>query len=96
MIIAIDYDNTYTADPEGWEAFIDLMESRGHKVICVTGRDDGFFGDPVRKSIGKKIPVVFAGSAWKIDAAKKSGWDVNVWIDDSPQYVAPQHIIKKI
>ncbi len=34
--IALDYDNTYTMDPEGWNQFIELFHDRG--VYCVTYR----------------------------------------------------------
>ena len=38
MIIALDYDKTYTADPNLWDAFIKFAVFRGHKVICLTMR----------------------------------------------------------
>lgn len=95
MIIAIDYDNTYTADPETFNKVITLFKEAGHDVICVTGRDDGVLGVPVRNSIGKLIPVIFAGSTWKREAARKRGYIVDVWIDDMPSMIDPQHIIEK-
>ncbi|HVI42717.1 MAG TPA: hypothetical protein VM577_19085 [Anaerovoracaceae bacterium] len=92
MIIGIDYDGTFSADPEGWSQVIQLMQSRGHKVVCVTGRsDEGEWGEQVKKGINGLIPIVFAGSEWKREAAKAKGWDVNVWIDDNPEYIALQH-----
>lgn len=95
MIIAIDYDNTYTADPETFNKVIAIFKEAGHDVICVTGRDDGVLGVPVRNSIGKLIPVIFAGSTWKREAAKKRGYIVDVWIDDMPGMIDPQHIIER-
>ena len=94
MIIAIDYDNTYTADPEFWNKFILDAEEAGHKVICVTGRDSlEDFARPVLESIGKLCPVVFAGPKWKRDAALAKGWKVDVWIDDMPEMVAKQILV---
>jgi hypothetical protein len=89
MIIAIDYDNTYSADPETFNKVITIFKEAGHTVICVTGRDGGLMGDPVRASIGKLVPIVFAGSAWKEDAAEEKGYIVNVWIDDMPEMISP-------
>lgn len=40
MRIAIDYDNTYTRDPEFWDQMIDYGNSRGHEFICVTMRSE--------------------------------------------------------
>lgn len=87
MIIAIDYDNTYTADPESFNKVIAIFQEAGHDVICVTGRDDGVLGVPVRNSIGKLVPVIFAGSTPKRIAALKRGYDVDVWIDDTPSVI---------
>jgi hypothetical protein len=94
MIIAIDYDNTYAADPETFNKVIKTFQDAGHTVICVTGRsNDGLMDKPVRESIGKLIPVVFAGSEWKRSAAKRHGYDVNVWIDDNPEMIGKQVLI---
>lgn len=94
MIIAIDYDNTYTADPESFNKVIAIFQEAGHDVICVTGRDDGVLGVPVRNSIGKLIPVIFAGSTGKREAARKRGYIVDVWVDDTPGMIDPLYEIK--
>ncbi len=38
LIIAMDYDNTFTADKACMKAIIRCFQSCGHKVICVTLR----------------------------------------------------------
>jgi acid phosphatase class B len=91
MILAIDYDNTYTAAPELWEQVIKLFQDAGHTVICITGRTDNM-AQPVLDTIGKLVPVIFAGKDWKRDAAKKHGYKVDVWIDDVPEMVGKQHL----
>jgi hypothetical protein len=93
MIIAIDYDGTYAADPNVFDEVIKLFLEAGHTVICVTGRDEGVMGKPVLESIGKLVPVVFAGPEWKREAALKKGYDVNVWIDDVPNMISPQNLL---
>lgn len=88
MIIAIDYDNTYTGDPETFNKVIKLFQEAGHIVICVTARsNDGVMDLPVRNSIGKLVPVIFAGPNWKREAALKHGYKVSVWIDDMPSMI---------
>lgn len=87
MIIAIDYDYTYSADPETFNKVIATFKAAGHNVICVTGREDGVMGVPVRNSIGKLVPVIFAGSVPKRVAARKNGYIVDVWIDDMPMMI---------
>lgn len=94
MIIAIDYDNTYTGDPITFNGIIDLFKAAGHTVVCVTGRDaNSVMAEPVVNSIGKLVPIVFAGKEWKRDAAIKRGYNVNIWIDDIPEMVAKQILI---
>lgn len=93
MIIAVDYDNTYTADREIFEILIKLFLERGHTVVCVTGRGK-FESQPVLDSIGKLVPCVFAGGEWKKIAAEKAGYKVDVWIDDDPSYIMRQYLLK--
>jgi hypothetical protein len=83
MIIAIDYDNTYAADPHTFNEVIEVFKAAGHTVICVIGRP-AIMGKPVLDSIGQLVPVVFAGADWKREAAQARGYKVNVWIDDMP------------
>lgn len=92
MIVAIDYDNTYTAAPDLFNEIIRLFQEAGHTVVCVTGRPE-IMGQPVLDSIGKLVPVVFAGQQWKREAAEKRGYKVNVWIDDMPEMIAKQNIV---
>lgn len=92
MIIAVDYDSTYSADPETFNKVIEVFKSAGHTVICVTARPETM-GQSVLDSIGKLVPVIFAGTEWKRKAAEKRGYKVNVWIDDMPEMVSKQLLI---
>lgn len=93
MIIAIDFDNTFTADPDMWKELILIMLAKGHKVICLTNRSNmGEMGAEVIRAIDNLIPIVFAGQAWKNDAALKAGYKVEVFIDDSPETIKHQPI----
>ena len=92
MIIAIDYDQTFSAAPQTWADVIALLRLAGHDVICVTGREDKpFWSDGVRKAFAGHglgdLPIIFAGLRWKEEAAKAAGWDVDIWIDDKPDAV---------
>ena len=96
MIIAIDYDNTYTAAPDLWNQTIKLFQDAGHTIICVTARDDTpVMAQPVLDSIGKLVPVIFANGRWKRDVAKRNGYKVDVWIDDMPEMIAAPLLIGK-
>lgn len=95
MIISVDYDSTYSADPITFNAVIQIFQAAGHTVICCTGRDRTS-GKEVLESIGKLVGedhCVFAGKEWKRDAASAAGFDVDVWIDDMPEMVARQVLL---
>ena len=95
LTIAIDFDQTSTANPALWKNFIvEAKEMWGYEVVCVTGRsDEGQWGNEVREALNGLIPIVFAGHLWKRDAAEKAGYQIDIWIDDNPEYVAKQTLI---
>ena len=78
MIIALDYDDTFSADPELWLAFITLAQSRGHEVVCVTKRE------PELGTPGLTIPTIYTSRKNKLSAVAKAGKHISVWIDDTP------------
>lgn len=95
MIIAIDYDNTYTVDPALWNQVIKLFQEAGHTVICCTGRTDAM-AQPVLDSIGKLVPVVFAGGTPKREACNKQGYNVSVWCDDMPELIIQPYVVVQV
>lgn len=89
-LFAIDYDGTWSADPELFETFVALLRTRGHDAILVTGRSDsGRWGAEVRAAV-RSVPIVFAANKWKREAAKAAGYKVDIWIDDFPEYIDKQ------
>ena len=89
MIVAIDYDATWTADPELWEAFSQYARRRGHSVALITNRPDSRLN---REQVGAAVSafvdhMVFAGPMPKEKAAAKFGIYPAIWIDDSPDTV---------
>lgn len=91
MIIAIDYDDTYTKDPDLWLAFIEKAQARGHKVILVTMRDNAEAG-PSWGPIDERLLFVVDHVYYTDLVAKKRhlanlGITVDIWIDDMPEWV---------
>jgi hypothetical protein len=83
---AIDYDGTWTSDPEAFRAFASLLRRRGHTVIIVTSRATGE-AEVERECRPYVDGIVLAGRAWKRHAAENAGYKVNVWIDDMPEMI---------
>lgn len=83
MIISLDYDLTYTADPTLWNNFLRNCMLRGHTVYIVTARPDDC---PIDKEplVDK---VFYTAGESKKPYMEKQGIDVNIWIDDSPNMI---------
>jgi hypothetical protein len=89
VLISIDYDKTWAADPVLWELFAKSAHSRGHRVILVTNRMDT---PGNRKIVGENVSafvdqIIFAGFWPKRQAAAHFGLRPDIWVDDRPDTV---------
>lgn len=88
LTIAIDFDDTFTADVEFWTEWIYLARKYQHTVICVSARRDVIeHRQELRDSLPAGIPVLLSYDQPKHDYAKAQGYDVDIWIDDCPEAV---------
>jgi len=88
--IAIDFDNTYTACPKTWDAFIQIAQANGHRVVCVTARRDTNENREIVQIPG--VMTYFTGLASKLwYMAEKLGVKVDIWIDDDPVSLVRGH-----
>lgn len=96
MLVAIDFDRTFTADSESWSTIIGILEQAGHRVICVTGRVETVDNRlELRNSLPMSVEIIFSGDEPKRVAAFRKGHTVNVWIDDRPERIA-QPFVKQL
>ena len=88
LTFAIDYDDTFSADPELWREFVKIATGRrfGHRGVLVTNRTEDM-GNDVRAEVGDLMPIVFAGVFSKRSMAGLAGYSVDIWIDDSPELI---------
>jgi len=80
LSIALDYDETFTADRELWTLFVFAAINKGHKVTFVTYRYEGLNNEDIitdAKQLG--IEIVFTGCGQKSECFK-----ADIWIDDCP------------
>lgn len=86
MNIALDFDDTYTRDPGFWNDFINRAKDRGHDIRIVTFRK-GVMTDPALDYLARTIPVIYTEYTPKRKFTNNLGWIVDVWIDDSPEFI---------
>ncbi|WP_143279603.1 hypothetical protein [Burkholderia cenocepacia] len=86
MNVALDFDGTFTEDPEAWHVFIDLFKSKGHSIFLITMRHP-HEANRAMKDLAKKIPVVFTSRQAKKKFVEEQGIKINVWIDDNPHWI---------
>lgn len=85
-IIAIDYDGTYTADPDLWLELIKRAKERGHIVYCITMRWEGE-RDSMDKRLLDEVEVIFTARLAKIAYARKMGIKPDIWVEDNPDWL---------
>lgn len=88
MIIALDYDDTYTADPDLWDSFIENAVNSGHRVIVVTCRRD------TRENRDEcRVPDIAWNDHFFTNLSPKRWYmedkeiSVDIWIDDLPESI---------
>lgn len=81
MVIAIDYDETWTADPALFASFADMARAAGHTPIIVTGRGEE------RRPVGLPLPVYCTGGrAKRWYMLEVHQMHVDVMVDDTPEW----------
>lgn len=89
MNIAIDFDDTYTRDPQLWDNFISLALQSGHNVYCVTARANPN-DEEVLGSIGQMVGrnnCYFTAMQGKRAYMNANKIIIHVWIDDMPDMI---------
>lgn len=76
MLIALDYDKTYTLDPILWDKFVDSAINSGHEVKIVTMRF------PHEEISVNNVEVIYTSRKAKIGFIQP-----DIWIDDSPGWI---------
>lgn len=92
LLIAIDYDDTFTADPEFFSKLMLNATSRGHRVICVTCRRDSEENAEEMMEIFEKyellkIQIIFCNMGSKLWTMEQLKFKVDIWIDDGPHSI---------
>lgn len=96
MLIAIDFDETLTADARLWKEFIGSAQRLGHRIICVTARRQTAENIEIVEgwiaANSLDLPVYFTQLASKVEYMERVwGMRPDIWIDDDPRRCAMGH-----
>jgi hypothetical protein len=92
--IAIDFDDTFTADPEVWSNIIRLLQLHGYTIICATSRKFSHWEEcHLKENLPIGVKIVFCGNKFKRPACKAAGYNVTIWIDDTPEGIGGPGIL---
>lgn len=93
--IAIDFDNTFTADQAFWAHVIEHAKKCGHRPIIVTARRNT---EENIELINRQLdlfccqcPVYLTGLRSKIAFMEERGIAVDFWCDDDPKTLVHGH-----
>jgi hypothetical protein len=87
MLIALDYDGTYTADIELWDRFIAHARANGHRVFVVTMRFP-HEGEEISSRLLTKVDrIIYTSRGAKRRHLERLGHAVHVWIDNHPEHI---------
>lgn len=88
LTIAIDYDDTFTADPIMWRRVIAEIHAAGHRVICVSARRNEIgHRQELEQSLPDGVAVLLSYDCPKRLYTQHEGIEVDIWIDDMPESI---------
>jgi hypothetical protein len=95
MNISLDFDGTYTKDPELWDTFIKDARSKGHKVYVVTMRyGHGPEACEVKSGLSTKVDdIYFTSRTAKKPYMRALDIWIDIWIDDQPEFILEDALI---
>ena len=87
LLIALDYDGTFTADPEMWIDVIKKMQARGHEVVIATMRTPEELDEIDPRLIDSHVRIVPTSRRAKVPYLSAFELVPDIWIDDQPLYL---------
>jgi len=84
VFIALDYDDTYSADPAFWERVIELAKSFNHNIQIISKRGKDNQGESIKVT---SCPVHYTNRQAKALYCAEHGLHPDVWVDDAPMNI---------
>lgn len=93
MHIALDYDETYTVDPDLWLPFVKHAKARGHTVYVVTMRYPQETASMDPRLVAEVERIIATGRQLKRRFCESMGIYIDVWVDDTPEYIVTSDLV---
>ena len=87
MVVAMDYDGTYTLDPNVWQMILNRLKMSGHTVYLVTMRTPEECIDLCPDLVKIVDDVIPTSRKAKMPFVRNLGIKIDVWIDDRPDWI---------
>jgi hypothetical protein len=75
-----------------WQQFITLAHKCNHTVICVTLRYD-YENEDMCKVLQDRLRVIYTGRQAKREFVKNLGIWIDVWVDDTPDFIVGDYVL---
>jgi hypothetical protein len=86
--IAIDFDDTYTANPKMFNKIIDIFKENDYKVCICTSRDPKKSMDVEKSNVRSIVDYIFfTDGEPKKEFMESLGIKIDIWIDDFPKSI---------
>lgn len=92
LVIGLDWDGTFTADPQLGRNWLHATLNLGHRAVIVSARSDtpenrAEIAAGLGPLLVGLVPIVLSGHRPKRSVAAEEGYPVDLWIDDLPAVV---------
>lgn len=86
VVVGMDYDGTYKLSPALWNKFALMARGLGWQVVGLTGNRAALCD----KEFGANLDAIYfvPPGIPKERVAREKGWEVDIWIDDEPQFIS--------
>jgi predicted peptidase len=86
--VSLDFDGTYTEDPQLWNTLIDAAKLSGHTVYGVTMRYPAECrGHVLIEEFALRTKLITTSRKAKKAFVQQLGIHIDVWIDDRPDFI---------
>lgn len=86
-VVAVDFDDTISDNPEAWLRVMKTLEACGYVVVVCTWRSPTTAPEDLQFLVDKGYKIYYTSFTAKRAFMRKQGIDVAIWVDDDPEAI---------